>query len=377
MESRRWDPFEDSVPDGRDPFRPHPLGRWERKHKVAGAIGVFGLLAWIALPFFGIEILNWIGFVLVFASGFWIALDLDPDEIPIGDPRRDTINALHKVAAQTAGIEQWGLALIQPPTCWQLPQDLIENGRPTVRMRQAAEAALRRKGRRALLSDRQIADLNGRSFSRSVDGDRMIYLVDRRIYPLETDLTAMVMPSPVVAVPLPVQAVFRWQHREVPFWTGIAAMKGDLRNPLMSRGVDRRADVATLYPIFAFPLARKTGVHAHLRAAFPYIEGDDAKLDSATFNQLYTISHDRGSQNNGDETALYRVFTPAAQSLLIDLFERYGAEIAIRDEIAFVRLSITALMTEDEAKLTNAAEEWHSKLTLIADDLVRLKTYLE
>ena len=366
-----WDPFEGKAARERDRFHAFAVGKWQRKHKIAGALGVAGLLLWIALPLIGLTVVNWLGFATAMATGFYIALTLDT-EFPDGDAVKQTINPLQKVAAHLAEQQDWGLSLIQPSTPLNLPGRPPRGGFPPKQLEKLARDAMRKKGRDHLLSQRQLADLARLDLYRTFDKRPVFLLVDRRIYPLTQDFKTMVMPGAVAAAPVHVQAVFRWEHKGVPLWAGIGGIKGDVRHPKMEGGRDSRPDAHTFFAIYAFPLGRDTGLNVSLRAAFPYIEEGDAQLDDRTFNRIYAVTLEKG-----DEQALFQTFTPAAQSTLLDLFADYGAEVAVLDDLAMVRVISTALMSEENDKLEGAAQEWNDKLTAIADDIVRLKRYLE
>jgi hypothetical protein len=371
MPDHDWDPFEGAVPHKRDAFRAFAVGKWLPKHKLAGAAGLAGLIAWMGLPFLGLTNVNWLGFAAAMGSGFWIALTLDTD-FPEDDPSRTTVNPLQQTAAQVASHADWGLSLIQPATRLTIATDTAPGKIPVDRLRTPALKAMRRKGRGNLLSERQLADLAQIDLKRKLRKPQPVLLVDRRIYPLTQDVRPLVMPSPVVAMPVQVQAVFRWQHEDVPFWTGIGAFRGDVRNPATQGGRDRRSDVHTLAAIFAFPLARDTGLDVSLRAALPVLDRRDPQLDDQTFNRIFHIRMEKG-----DDLGLYRTLTPAAQTKLLDLFAANGAEMAIRGNVTFVRLLFTAPMSEDRREAGRAAAEWHAKLLALAGELVRLKRYLD
>ncbi|WJS05868.1 hypothetical protein [Roseibium aggregatum] len=371
MTDQDWDPFEGTVPHERDVFRAFAVGKWERKHKVVGMLGLSGLILWIALPLIGLTNVNWLGFAAAMGAGFWIALTIDTDFS--GDAgAKDVINPLHRTAAMVAERADWGLSLIQPATTLNIPKGKALGKIPVDLLRKLAREVMRKNGREGLLSERQLSDLAQIDLRKTLEKSPSFLLIDRRVYSLTQDVKPVVMPSPVVAMPVHVRAVFRWQRNGLPLWTGIGAFKGDVRHPNTQGGRDFRNDVYTLAAIFAFPLSRDTGLDVSMLAAFPYIQGRDPQLDGQTFNRIYHIR-----LLKGDEFALYRALTPAAQTKLVDLFVSNGSEMLIRDQMVFVRALFTVPMSNNAEKVVQVAEEWHDKLGAFADELVELRTYLD
>ena len=183
----------------------------------------------------------------------------------------------------------------------------------------------------------RLAELNDWAFRlieperRSERGGRTSIKVDplaARVYKAVPELCRA---RPGQLIPLNPQAMYWGTTGEgLPFWLGIQQYEVDATfavEALKKDGFGGRGLQGKLFNMMmSYRLDRDTGIRARLLAeAFDMDGWNDLKTESVEFNRRFNIS----IAGDGDRLALLRALTPATQAALIDLHDRYQAQIVI------------------------------------------------
>ncbi len=153
-------------------------------------------------------------------------------------------------------------------------------------------------------------------------------------------------------IPLRLQGMF-WGTTAsgTPFWLGLQEYEVDASlaaTPLRRDQVGGRGSRGRLYNMVAsYDLDRDTGIKASLLAEVLDRDGwHDIKTESVEFNRRFKIAIAQDRQGTGGHAELLRALTPATQSVLIDLHERYQVQLVIDGRTIFVS-GCGRVMSED------------------------------
>jgi hypothetical protein len=142
-------------------------------------------------------------------------------------------------------------------------------------------------------------------------------------------------PRPGQLIPLQLEAMFWGNTRQdIPFWLGLQQFDVDASLAVEAIKKDNFGGRAVRGKLFnmavAYNLDRDTGIRAHLLAeAFNRDGWHDLKTESVEFNRRFNIAIADDRSGDGGELALLRALTPATQAVLIDLRDRYHAQLII------------------------------------------------
>jgi len=129
----------------------------------------------------------------------------------------------------------------------------------------------------------------------------------------------------------------------LPFWVAIGAMEmeaGLAANPALRRDArGGRGGFGVFYSLLgAYKLGRKTGVRAAVRPENLFHKGPldrDIKTESIAFNEVFHVSCSNDAGADAD-LAVLSILTPATQTTLLDLLERYHTVgFVIDDDVLF------------------------------------------
>lgn len=367
-----WYPLRDPVTSERDSY--YPLYQaWTTKGlaKLFGGLACLGLWLLSGLAaHFGYPYPIWLQILLV-AAGFGLVFWCVPD-VPGDTSRNETAryeDRWRKVFASLAEAKDCSLRLIHPAVTTTL---MKEKGASRPDPQEARDGIISEfKSARPDLEipEPQIDAMLTQNFNTT--HETAAYEVqDPAVYPLLHNYPDMVAPGIMVSRPFSIQAVFRWSQGHERHWTAIGVLEGDVRG---FRGrISKEPDAATLFLIFAVPLARDTAVSARLFARLPVVSGRGAtRLDGEIFNDIFNVE-----MVEGQEFKLYQALTPAAQTCFLDLFERYGVEAHIDRGMLIIRFIAGTTLAADEDPVA-AAAKLDAILLEIVETLPKLKTYLE
>lgn len=142
-------------------------------------------------------------------------------------------------------------------------------------------------------------------------------------------------PRPGQLVPLQFHAMF-WGDTKtgIPFWLGLQQYEVDATlavEAIKKDGFGGRGLQGKLFNMaIAYNLGRDAGIRAHLLAeAFDQDGWRDIKTESVEFNRRFKIAIADDRVGDGGQLALFRALTPATQSVIIDLHDRYQAQLVI------------------------------------------------
>lgn len=149
-------------------------------------------------------------------------------------------------------------------------------------------------------------------------------------------------PRPGQPVAMTLEAEF-WGEtgRGTPFWMGARVAEMDttfasrqLRRDLHGHAGDHGA---LLMMVAGYRLARDTGIRAALTAEMLGESRHDFKTESTAFNRRFHIAVRSGEGDPLEiETRLLQALTPATQTSLLDLWERYRLQVIIDGATVFV-----------------------------------------
>ena len=136
-------------------------------------------------------------------------------------------------------------------------------------------------------------------------------------------------------IPLQFDAMY-WgdTNAGIPFWLGLQQYEVDATfavEAIKKDGFGGRGLQGKLFNMaIAYNLERDTGIRAHLLAeAFDRDGWRDIKTESVEFNRRFKIAIADDRVGDGGQLALLCALTPATQSVLIDLHDRYQAQLVI------------------------------------------------
>lgn len=136
-------------------------------------------------------------------------------------------------------------------------------------------------------------------------------------------------------IPLRFQAMY-WGRTKtgIPFWLGLQQYEVDASvavEAIKKDGFGGRGLKGKLFNMaVAYDLDRDTGIRAHLLTeAFDRDGWRDLKTESVELNRRFNISVVNDRTGEDGQLALLRALTPATQSVLIDLHDRYQAQLVI------------------------------------------------
>lgn len=183
-------------------------------------------------------------------------------------------------------------------------------------------------------------------------------------------------PRPGQPVAMTIEAEF-WGETSagVPFW--LAVREAEMNTTLAAR--DLKSDAhgntgdqgALLMMVAAYGLDRDTGIRAVLLAEALGDSGGDLKTESTEFNRRYRIA----ARDDDPEAGMHlmQALTPATQTSLLDLWDRYRMQAVIDGAVVYVA-GYERINTSDDEVLTRslarAAEDFAAAAT-------RFKRYVE
>lgn len=155
-------------------------------------------------------------------------------------------------------------------------------------------------------------------------------------------------------IPLQFQAMF-WggTKTDIPFWLGLQQYEVDATlavEAIKKDGFGGRGLQGKLFNMaIAYNLERDTGIRAHLLAEpFDRDGWRDIKTESVEFNRRFKIAIADDRVGDGGQLALLRALTPATQSVLIDLHDRYQAQLVIDGATIYLAGHDRVMSDEDD-----------------------------
>ncbi|WP_127144542.1 hypothetical protein [Pelagibacterium montanilacus] len=149
-------------------------------------------------------------------------------------------------------------------------------------------------------------------------------------------------PRPGQPVAMTIEAEFWGETEEaIPFWMGVREMEMNTTFAARELKTDHAGQTgdngALLMMVAAYRLDRDTGIRATLLAEAIGDSRKDIKTESAEFNARYHIAA-RGTGSREDETAMavLQALTPATQTTLLDLWDRYRMQAIIDGRVVHV-----------------------------------------
>lgn len=226
----------------------------------------------------------------------------------------------------------------------------------------------------------QIAQRNGWAFRLLAEtfttrqGNRRQRVTDPEIEPLLKTIPELLTPRAGQLIPFQPMALY-WgtSASGVPFWMSLAEYEADATLGASRMKRDTLGNVGLrgrLYMLaVAYKLDRDTAMRARLLAEPLPTEGwRDIKTESVEFNRAFSITLSRG-----DELALLQTLTPAAQTTLIDLQERFKVQLVIDGPTLFMA-GQDRIMSEDDAVL---ARDLATIVDAFSNAALLLKPYAE
>jgi len=197
--------------------------------------------------------------------------------------------------------------------------------------------------------------------------------------PKHATIATLLAPRPGQPIPIMIEAQYRGATQAgIPFWLGLQEMEADA-----SLGVaDLRRDAhgnagprgVLLAMVAGYNLDRDTGIRARLTAQGLIAARGDQSTGAVAFDRLFDVVVERPA-DGGDvaRLALLRTLTPAMQTTLLDLAERYRAQVLIDGRTVFFS-GYDRLMSEDP---TVIAATVGNVVEAFAEAAVSFKTYAE
>lgn len=166
-------------------------------------------------------------------------------------------------------------------------------------------------------------------------GSRTVRTIDPFAARVYQKIPELCRPRPGQLIPLQFQAMY-WggTKSRTPFWLGLQQYEVDATfavEAIKKDGFGGRGLQGRLFNMaVAYNLERDTGIRANLLAeAFDRDGWRDIKTESVEFNRRFRIAIADDRVGDGGQLALLRALTPATQSALIDLHDRYQAQLVI------------------------------------------------
>lgn len=148
-------------------------------------------------------------------------------------------------------------------------------------------------------------------------------------------------------IPTVVRAIFwgRTRRYDLPFWLAAGSLQ-TFGGPEAKR---TGKDVGyTFTMVTAYRLDRDIGIRAKLFAEPPVMKNrKDVQTESVAFNDIFHISVTDDPDGEASRLPLIRTLTPALQTVLIDLWERYKAQVIIDGDIVYLA-GYQTIMSEDD-----------------------------
>lgn len=164
-------------------------------------------------------------------------------------------------------------------------------------------------------------------------------------------------PRPGQPVAMTVEAEFWGETRTgVPFWMGVR--EAEMNTTLAAKELKTDAQGhaghlgALLTMVVAYRLDRDTGIRAALLAESLGDSRNDLKTESTEFNACFHISL-RDNAGSDDGMRLLQVLTPAMQTSLLDLWQRYRVQVIVDGPNVYVA-GREPINTRDPAILTQS-----------------------
>ena len=220
------------------------------------------------------------------------------------------------------------------------------------------------------LIEREVRYKSGGRSARSVDP------FAERVYQRIPELCRA---RPGQLIPLRFHAMY-WGRTKagIPFWLGLQQYEVDAAlaaEAIRKDAFGGRAAQGRLFNMaVAYDLERDTGIHAHLLAeAFDRDGWSDIKTESVEFNRRFNISIVDDRVGDGGRLALLRALTPATQSVLTDLHDRYNAQVVIDGPTIFLAGHDRIMSNEDEV----VAARFDALVEQFAEAAVSFKHFAE
>ncbi|MCT4654311.1 MAG: hypothetical protein N4A65_00735 [Cohaesibacter sp.] len=151
-------------------------------------------------------------------------------------------------------------------------------------------------------------------------------------------------------IPTVVRAIFwgRTQRYDLPFWLAAGSLQ-TFGGPEAKR---TGQDVGyTFTMVTAYQLDRDIGIRAKLFAEPPVMKNrKDVQTESVAFNEIFHISVTDDPEGEASRLPLIRTLTPALQTVLIDLWHRYKAQVIIDRNIVYLA-GYQTIMSDDDKVL--------------------------
>lgn len=206
----------------------------------------------------------------------------------------------------------------------------------------------------------RVAEKNGWAFRliepevRHRHGARRVRAVDPLAARVYRHLPELCRPSPGQLIPLTFQAMYWGRTMSgLPFWLGLQQYEVDATlavEALKKDGFGGRGLQGRLFNMaVAYDLDRDTGIRAHLLAeTFDRDGWRDIKTESVEFNRRFNIALADDRTGGGGSLALLRALTPATQSILIDLHDRYRVQLVIDGPTIYLSGQDRIMSEEDD-----------------------------
>ncbi|EFL88224.1 hypothetical protein [Ahrensia sp. R2A130] len=315
-----WDPFEGSVPAGREEVR-EPKGRvrvpgWVAAGGIVGAL--IGFVVLFSYTIFDSENVLFTGLGFIFC-GFLMAFGAEK-AMKSEQWKRWTY-------FRVARDNNWSFRLVKKP----VTRESDGANRP-VNRKAVWQAKQTAKG---MGMDPGMADkLSG--FAISVGAKERVY--DPLIAQAYRKIGQLMASRPGQLIPIDIEALFRGRTKGgTPFWLGAQMAKTVMVGASKTLKTDARGNSEKyghgVAMVLGFPLNRDTGITAELLAEAIWDSREDFDTESTEFNDLFRI---RLLSGDGGEADLLRVLSPATQTAMIDLATRYKAQFMIRGEHIFM-----------------------------------------
>lgn len=148
-------------------------------------------------------------------------------------------------------------------------------------------------------------------------------------------------------IPIVVGAIFwgRTRRYDLPFWLAAGSIQS-FGGPEAKRS--GTAGGYTFTMVTAYRLDRDIGIRAKLLAEPPVMKNrKDVQTESVAFNEIFHISVTDDPDGEASRLPLIRTLTPALQTVLIDLWERYKAQVIIDGDIVYLAGYQTIMSNDD------------------------------
>lgn len=352
MRKTHWDPFSGQLEVERHTFQPAAKGPGIARYVLLTGLGATLFIGGKAL---GFDLIAFLGVPLFFGGVLLLAFNIN-DKKPVR----------HALAFDALGQKLGGSWHLQVPS---IRRSLGARRQPTKTDIQALAQDVFSKRQDLTVSAEQIDALAIVKY-RTDKGPPAITFTDPQIYAVTSRLKPFLMPSPVSAAPISPEALFWWHHEETPLWMAAQLVEHDIRNPVLVSASNLSGNY-TLRMVIAVKAALDFDLSVMLSAEIPALKSRfDARLESVAFNDLYKVQ-----LRSGEQLKLFQLLTPAAQTLLIDLFRAAGAEVRVEANAIYLRCAMP--VTFDKQAPSRCVAEMQGHVEAISTKLLRLKTYME